>query len=463
MIELKHLASRIFGTPLLIERNKLDVILAAIGPRVGVEVDADTQTYGPGDTGRSRKDYWVTAEGIAIIDVIGPLVKRNSGAFMSGGPTTYSQIESEFADAINDPNVRGVLLQIDSPGGESTGAFELADSIHSARGSKPIYAIADGDAFSAAYALASAADQVYVTKTGGVGSVGVWMMHVDQSGFNAQNGIKPTYIYAGAHKIEGNPHEPLSDEARGVFQDIVDGAYEMFVDAVARNRGMSADAVRATEAGLFWGQPKKGTPSATDIGFADHVGTTQDALAALVAAIAPKNSHAASAAIPPKGVVMEKEETAEPTAAEQPNPGALAPEPEPEPVAAEAPAPNVDAMLAEARAEGYAHAAEILDLCALAKKPGMAAEFVKSRASVADVRAALLNAKADETDADGIDSHAVAGGVSVDALNARAETMAKEKGITKEQAFIQVASDAFGSDPKLYEQYLASSQQPKTK
>jgi len=270
MRNYNYLASRMLGTPLLIERGKLDAILTALSPRLGIEMPESHAATVTGDS--RRKPYAVTADGIAIISVIGPLVKRQSGMFLSGGPTTYTQIESEFLDAVEDPGIKGILIEADSPGGESTGAFELADLIYSKRGEKPIGCAVDGDAFSACYALASACDWVFLTKSGGVGSVGVWMLHVDRSAANADEGLKPTYIFAGAHKIDGNPDGPLSPEALASFQGEVDRIYGMFVDCVARNRNMAADDVRTTEAGLFFGA------GAVSVGFVDQIGTFSDAM-----------------------------------------------------------------------------------------------------------------------------------------------------------------------------------------
>ncbi len=292
-----HLATRLFGAPLLMERGKLETIVAVFGQRAGVEVHVngpapaapEPKAYGPGDEGKNRKAYYVTGDGIAVIDVVGPLVKRSSGDFLSGGPTTYGEVETEFMDAVNDASIKGILLCIDSPGGETTGCFELADTMFAQRGKKPVYAAADGDAFSAAYAIASAADRVFVTKSGGVGSVGVWMAHVDQSGFDKELGVKVTYIFAGARKIDGNPHEPLSEDAYKVFKAEVDRVYEMFVGTVSRNRAMDAAAVRSTEAGLFFGDGGVG------IGFADQVGTVGEALVALTAAVQTSSAAVGSA------------------------------------------------------------------------------------------------------------------------------------------------------------------------
>lgn len=386
-----HLASRVFGVPLLIERNKLDVILAVLAPRLGI--NAEPVIVGPGDNGRERKAYYVTGDKIAVIDIVGPLVKRASGDFMSGGPTTYGEIEQEFTDAATDPEIKGVLLVVDSPGGESTGAFELSDLIYSQRGSKPIYAVADGDAFSAAYALASAAERVYVTKSGGVGSVGVWMMHVDQSGMNAQKGLKPTYLFAGARKIDGNPHEPLTDEAREVFQGEVERVYQMFVETVARNRGTTTGLVRKTEASLFFGA------DGVAVGFADALGGVNDALTGLRAAIAQprQNSRVAASAVSQstRGVLMEQETRADAEVlAPALEPGALV---SVEEMAAE--------QIAAARTAALTQAAEIAEMCLLAGLPALAGDFIRNGRGIEQVRGDLLLARASHDAETEIHSH----------------------------------------------------------
>lgn len=309
MRNYNYLASRMLGTPLLIERGKLDAILTALSPRLGLEMPESRAATVIADN-RRRKPYAVTDDGIAIISIVGPLVKRQSGSFLSGGPTTYTQIENEFMDAAQDPDISGILLEVDSPGGESSGAFELSDLIYSQRGTKPIGCAVDGDAFSAAYAIGSAADWMCLTKSGGVGSVGVWMLHVDRSAQNVEEGLRPTYIYAGARKIDGNPDGPLTPEALAVFQGEVNRIYGMFVDCVARNRNMSADAVRSTEAGLFFGE------DATTTGFADQMGTFDQALQRICEDVSQVSSVAQAATKPPKGSnSMKTKDEAEPQAA----------------------------------------------------------------------------------------------------------------------------------------------------
>lgn len=385
MGNLSHLATRLFGTPLLIERSKMDVILSVLGPRLGIEIEAAAPV--PGEAGRERKPYFVTADNIGVIDVVGPLVKRASGDFVSGGPTTYSEVENDFMDAVTDPKIRGVLLQVDSPGGEAVGCFELSNLIYSQRGSKPIYAIADGDAFSAAYAIASSAERLYVIPSGGVGSVGVWAMHVDQSEWNKKQGLKPTYFYAGARKIDGNPHQPLSEEASEVFQKEIDWRYEMFVDSVAKYRNMSAGTVKDTEASLFFGD------GGVEVGFADTIGTVADALADMRRAIEGGTSLGRAARTATrqdqKREVSRMSETNEETAVVQEQPveqqleEAAAPVQQPEQSTAD-----------EARATVLNFAAEVAEYCALAGMAGRAAEFIKAGTSLDEVRKQLLSARA---------------------------------------------------------------------
>ena len=167
------------------------------------------------------------------------------------------------------------MLDIDSPGGEAGGAFDLADQIVAARQVKPIWAVANDDAFSAAYAIASAAARVYVTRTGGVGSVGVIALHVDQSQRDAMNGLRYTAVYAGDRKNDMSPHAPLSTDAAQALQAEVDRLYGLFVSTVAANRNLSVQDVQDTEAGLYFAQ------DAIDVGLADVVGTLDDALIAL--------------------------------------------------------------------------------------------------------------------------------------------------------------------------------------
>ena len=226
-MQLPHIAARLYGTPLLINRSKLDVILSVLGNRIGWP-DTDMITPLPGDRSQPKG-----GTGISIIPVQGTLIKRSLGLEASSGLTSYAEIQTKLGAAVRDPNVRGILLDIDSPGGETGGVFELAESVRAASTIKPVWAIANDSAFSAGYAIACSASRVIITRTGGVGSIGVIALHVDQSVADNKNGLFYTAITAGARKSDYSPHEPLSTEAQARLQAEVNRLYDLFVTHVA--------------------------------------------------------------------------------------------------------------------------------------------------------------------------------------------------------------------------------------
>ncbi len=281
---MPYLASRVFGTPLLIHPRKLEVILSVVGPRMGMVVPETTAQLAqtPPPERVMRTDLQVP--NIAVISILGTLVRRTGAMDAASGLTSYASISAQINAAINDPSVDAVLLDIDSPGGEAGGAFDLADEIVSARSTKPIWAVANDDAFSAAYAIACSAERIFLTRTGGVGSIGVIALHVDQTQRDALDGYRYTAIYAGDRKNDLSPHLPLSNEASTALQTEVDRLYEMFVSTVATNRGLDAQVVRDTQAGLFY------AGDAIEAGFADAIGTADDALRALAMEVQQRKS-----------------------------------------------------------------------------------------------------------------------------------------------------------------------------
>lgn len=187
-----------------------------------------------------------SAEGgaVAILPLLGMIIPRaNMMSEMSGG-TSVQRFTSNLRQALHDPDVGSIIIDVDSPGGQVGGVPELASEIFAARGNKRIVAVANTLAASAAYWIGSAADELVVTPSGEVGSIGVVAMHEDWSKFMEEKGVKISFIQAGEFKTEGNPYEPLGEEARAYFQSRTDDYYKMFVDAVARGRGVSAATVR---------------------------------------------------------------------------------------------------------------------------------------------------------------------------------------------------------------------------
>jgi len=369
MTLLPHLAARIFDTPLLIAPQKLEVILAVLAPRLGLEVPAPAAAAT--SERPARNPYEVTPDGIAVIPIEGTLVHKAYGLDALSGLRSYVDIQEEIEDAATDPAIKGILLDIDSPGGEVAGVFDAADTIYAARSAKPIFAVADTDAFSGAYLLASGAERVYAGRTSGLGSIGVIVTHLDVSASDEKLGYRYTIVHAGARKADFNPHTPLSEEARRVLEAEVDRTYGLLVSAVARNRGVDESAIRDTEARLYFG----GDAVAAQL--ADRLGARQDALAGLREAI---SARAVSIQLQGRSSMNEEQHAAELSAV------------------------DVEAIRAEARRQGYAEAREIVELCALAGMPGKAAALLAKQASAAEARQHLLEARAAE-DAAEIRSH----------------------------------------------------------
>jgi signal peptide peptidase SppA len=456
---LPRLAVRVFDEPLLIRPRKLYVILQAIGPRLGLtdtDVDLiasrmpmDDNEDDPDELSAAEKPYGVTPEGIAVIGVSGTLVKKASWMDAWSGLQSYEMIRAEFRDAVADPRIRGILIDVDSPGGEVGGLFDLAGEVFAGRREKPIYAIANDAAFSAAYAIASSAERLFVTSTGGVGSVGVIAIHVDQSSFDEKVGRKYTAVFAGGKKNDFNPHEPLSDSAKDDLQAEIDRLYDMFAGLVARNREMKPALVRNTEAGLYYAE------KAISAGLADQVGTFDDALdAVLKAATARKQARVAASAATqiPKGETTMSQEVEKKTADAPTAPLAPAEVKPPEaPAPAAMPvAPVVDAAAIENRLR--AEYEEIAALCSLASRPELAAEMIASKRTVAQVREHLLSLKAQESQRTAVQSHVQAGPTGAEAqLNTAAQQLAASRNIPFAQAYVE----AMKLHPELYQQYLA--------
>lgn len=184
-------------------------------------------------------------ESVAILPLFGTIFPRSNLMTQMSGATSAEIFGKQFQALINDPEVGAIVLDVNSPGGYSSGIPELSDLVYSARGKKPVVAVANHLMASAAYFVGTSADEVVATPSADVGSVGVYAMHADYSAQLMQAGIKVSFISAGKYKVDGNPYEPLSSTARDTIQASVDNVYADFINAVARNRGVEADAVRS--------------------------------------------------------------------------------------------------------------------------------------------------------------------------------------------------------------------------
>lgn len=334
-----------------------------------------------------------------MVPVLGPLVARGDGLTALLGATDYGAIASALAEAADDPAVRGIALELDLPGGEVGGLFDLVELLAAirARAGKPLWAVASECALSAAYAIASVADRILVTRTGEVGSVGVVAVHVDVSAADAMAGLSWTLIQAGAHKTDGNPHAPLSPAAAADIQADVDRLYATLVATVAHNRGLSAATVRASEASIWRGE------AAVVAGFADGIGTLAEAVAGLASVSArPARPRRPAASLPPKGAYVmttsvpdaeppHDDPIVEPVAAVYVNTAAAAPRP----------ATDETAVAARLRAEF----ADIATVAAQAGRLGIeidAADAMRRGLTPDGLRQAVLDQLAAQSEAAGI-------------------------------------------------------------
>jgi len=281
----RHLATRLFNSTLALLPAAAPLTLQLLERSTGLRADdsADAEDFHSGRHGRAReaeKPYDVVA-GVAIIPVKGVLIQRLGWLWYYGdlfGISGYDRIRLQFMSALVDDDVDAIAFDIDSPGGEVAGCFDLVDTIYAARGRKPIAAILGESAYSAAYALASAVDpkRLWVPRTGGTGSVGVIYQHLSIAKWLANTGIVPTLVTKGEFKGEGSELFDLSEGALARLQADVDAVGALFDQTVARNRGMSEEDVAKTGAGTFLGG--KGV----DIGFADAVAAPDAAFRALL-------------------------------------------------------------------------------------------------------------------------------------------------------------------------------------
>ncbi|SEI90454.1 protein C Serine peptidase. MEROPS family S49 [Azotobacter beijerinckii] len=256
--------SRVVNRPLLVEPAMADALIDG-WMRGGVEAGA----------GGEPRQILERVGNVAVLDVSGPLIARAVEPVCGVAPTSYEGLMLAFDEIEADANITHVVLRLETPGGEAAQVFDLTDRMAELRNSKTLIAMVDDYAYSGGYAIAAACSEIWITRTGGVGSIGVVIGHREVSEANAKAGIKWTYVHSGAMKVAGNPNEPLSDEARGFMQGESDRLYDLFVGSVAQYRGLSVEAVRATEAGILFGQ------NAIDAGLADHLGTFRELMTEL--------------------------------------------------------------------------------------------------------------------------------------------------------------------------------------
>jgi len=257
-------------TPWAILPNKLSILEEIVARHVaGEKLSAEeiqTRIYG------AVRPLERQINRVAVLPLFGTIFPRANMMTDISGATSAERFGAQFAELVKDPNVNAIVLDVNSPGGQIGGIEEVSRQIYDARGQKPIVAVANHLAASAAYWIATAADELVVTPSGRVGSIGVFTVHEDISKALENEGVKVSMISAGKFKTEGNPYEPLSEEARTAISEGVNDGYEKFVNAIARNRNVKAADVRY---GFGEGRVVS-AEQAVSLGMADRVGTLEE-------------------------------------------------------------------------------------------------------------------------------------------------------------------------------------------
>jgi signal peptide peptidase SppA len=244
---LRRVVERLNSSAWAIYPPKLDAIQDVIQRRLnGESIPMRTQDR----NGRGVSYLNINDDGIAVLSIMGTIGQRlNVLERISGGVSTEI-LKEDIGRAIDSPDVKGILLHIDSPGGMVDGTRDLAEFVSQANEVKPVFAYTDGLCCSAAYWIASAASKIYGYSTAQIGSIGVIATHVDYSKRDEKYGIKRSYIYRGKYKTL-NPDGHLTDEGREEIQEMVDGIYAMFVEDVSKNREINVEDIVGQESKVY--------------------------------------------------------------------------------------------------------------------------------------------------------------------------------------------------------------------
>lgn len=259
-----------------LQEEKLEAVRAFLERRSEGQLTEEEIRAAIGGAAPARRDP-STGNGVAVLPLFGVISHRMGSLTSISGGTSTEAFTKAFRAALDNPDVGTIVLDVDSPGGAVSGVPELAREIAQARRKKRVVAVANSLMASAAYWIGSAADEVIATPSAMVGSIGVYNLHVDRSQAQERAGIRTTIVRAGRFKAEGNPYEPLSEEARAALQDQVDDYYAAFIQDVARNRGASLEDVQTG-----YGEGRTLTAArARAAGLVDRIATLDEILAEL--------------------------------------------------------------------------------------------------------------------------------------------------------------------------------------
>lgn len=297
-----RIAARVFGVPLLIDPRKAEAILAGLGGRfveggivianAGGAVDHVAFETGRPSLGklgdrlgraydRAGVSPFDMIDNVAVIPIEGTLVHKGAFVGQSSGETSYQGLHTQVARAAQAADVKGVVFEVDSFGGEAAGAFDAADAIAELSAVKPTIAILTENALSGGYLLAAQARQIIVPEFGHVGSIGALKLHYDTSRALANAGVTVTILSAGKHKADGNPFEPLLKDVATQEIAALEQMRGRFAAYVARGRGrrMSQAQAMATEADVYRGEDGK------RLGLVDAIGKPSEAFDTFISEI----------------------------------------------------------------------------------------------------------------------------------------------------------------------------------
>jgi len=273
--------------PLAVERGFLDAFVGLVRRRgleglslTGPEIHAELGVAMPAKRPAAGAD-----RNIAVVPIYGAI---SNHAHSMGAST--DQIGAAFDNAVLDPRVDGIVLDVDSPGGTIGGVPELAEKVFAARGTKPIVAVANGLMASAAYWIGAAADSVVVTRSGeGAGSVGVYLLHEDWTKAMEDEGVKVTEIAAGKFKTEGAPWKALDADAEAYLRARVEEAYGWFTKDVARFRAKANLPVTSAQVRDGYGEGRVlNGKAAVNARLADRVGSLEETVARMAEKVASR-------------------------------------------------------------------------------------------------------------------------------------------------------------------------------
>lgn len=401
---LTNIEGRFLNSPLFLERAAARTFFSTLSKQLNIKQMLDEEGEVPlGEkihlaassfsVSREHERCYEVVDGVAVIPVYGTLINKLGFLKPFWGMTGYDGIVARCKFALSDVDVKGVLLDMNTHGGEVSGCFDAVETIKSmfSGSGKALWVIIDAMACSAGMAIASAADRRLITQSSKAGSVGVVMAHHSYGEYLKESGIEVTLIHSGSHKVEGNPYESLPKKVLADFQASTDKLRDEFATLVAGNIGLTKEAVLATEAAVYRGQ------EAIDIGFADQLVNGNEAIAIFADYLKNQNPNTTLS-----GVTMSAQQLAQQTGTQ---PAATQPESTPSPAATipvTAPVATVPVVDEKARIEGILTSAEAKGREAqanhLAFKTSMSIEDAVSLLATAPIAAASPEAHGTKLD-----------------------------------------------------------------